>query len=279
MPGTLVETLPTFELKAFPDHAQLILLPGLNEANWSDVEQVGSAVLAKLKESSTNKLLVDLSKLNYMGSSQVALLVRVWKALKPMNGRIAVLYESNVVRDVLSIAGLKGIWDICPKREIAMAALGIRVPVEVPTPAPRSEGTTDIEDTDTGIEAVRLCLGILFASFIALALAQLGPWGPSRLLIGLQLLLAAGAICTAIWTAALSSGIARQICFGVAITGAILGGMGAMQWGQSPKAAPASKEEATENSTEATAEGESAAEGSTPSGKSEPTDVPPDSDS
>ena len=274
IPGTLVETLPTFELKSFPEYAQLILLPGLNEANWSDVEQVGSAVLAKLKESSTNKLLVDLSHLNYMGSSQVALLVRVWKALKPVNGRIAVLYESNVVRDVLSIAGLKGIWDICPKREIALAALGVRAPVAAPV---RSETSTDIEDTDVpqGLDSVRLCLGILFASFLLLAVGQFFSFGSSRIVIGLQLLLAIAAACNAIWTAALSSGIARQICFGVAIAAAVLGGMGVMQWSRLPAVAPAS----VESTTETPAEGDSPVEGKSPSGKTEPTDVSPESES
>ncbi|HVW02106.1 MAG TPA: anti-sigma factor antagonist [Planctomycetaceae bacterium] len=108
-------------------HFVLTLNPLINDGQWANVSQVGTEIIERLESSRVPKLLVDLSPLEYMGSAQVALLVRVWKSLKKVNGRMAVHCPHEMVREVLAIAGLKALWEISPTNEGALQSLGVPV--------------------------------------------------------------------------------------------------------------------------------------------------------
>ncbi len=101
----------------------LCLLPKLNEVQWGDVQQVGNEILPDLESVRSPALLVDLSQLDYMGSSMVALLVRLWKSVQAKNGRMVVQSEQKMVTEVLNIAGLNSLWEVVPSREEALTAL------------------------------------------------------------------------------------------------------------------------------------------------------------
>ena len=109
------------------------LLPALNDAQWSEIERVGTDVLAKLDESDSSlPLVVDLSELTYMGSAMVALIIRLWKNYASSDrSRFAVINTHETVREVLALAGLTSIWSITTSREEAEDSLGI-VPPKVP---------------------------------------------------------------------------------------------------------------------------------------------------
>jgi len=101
----------------------LCLLPKLNEVQWGDVQQVGNEIIPDLDTLRSPALLVDLSELDYMGSSMVALLVRLWKAVQKKNGRMVVQSEQKMVTEVINIAGLNSLWDVVATREEALAAM------------------------------------------------------------------------------------------------------------------------------------------------------------
>jgi len=207
----MVQKLPTFDFQILPDHNQLTIYAGLNEASWGDVVSVGSSILDRLEQARTSKLLVDLSQLNYMGSSQVALLVRVWKVLKARDGQVAVQVKSDIVHKVLTIAGLHTLWDIVPTRAAAQRALGVRVtdepktaPARPASAAVRSE-ESDVEDEETDVGApqqdvspVLIALGVVFAAFMVLVLGQAHIWpGPTQFRLALLMLLWVPRSCAA----------------------------------------------------------------------------------
>lgn len=107
-------------------YSVLSLYPLINDGNWGNVSQVGAEILNRLEATKSPALVVDLSPLDYMGSAQVALLVRVWKSLKKTEGRMAVQCPGQMVGEVLSTAGLKSLWEIVETREEAVASLGFQ---------------------------------------------------------------------------------------------------------------------------------------------------------
>ncbi|QDU79186.1 hypothetical protein Pla110_08910 [Polystyrenella longa] len=107
-------------------YSVITLTPELNDAQWSDIEKVGSDLLVQLKDHKSPAFVVDLSSLNYMGSAMVALIVRLWKSVKDEKGRMVVVNREKLVYEVLELAGLHKIWVIVETREEALKKLGFR---------------------------------------------------------------------------------------------------------------------------------------------------------
>jgi hypothetical protein len=76
-----------YRLEVDNRRATVTLLPELNEVPWADIERVGSEILSRIEPLSSPQLLVDLCSLNYMGSAQVALVVRMFKLVRQDGGR------------------------------------------------------------------------------------------------------------------------------------------------------------------------------------------------
>jgi len=89
------------------------------EAQWGEIEQVGSELKERLSTLDSPIFLVDLTRLQFMGSSVVALIVKLWKAINELNGGLVVINSSSVIYEVLDIAGLTRLWTIVETREEA----------------------------------------------------------------------------------------------------------------------------------------------------------------
>jgi len=105
--------------------ARVTLTPEINQVPWDIVEQCGDRVVAGLQECRATSLLVDLTPLDFLGSAQVALLARIWKALSAQQGKMVVHVTSPVVRDVLKTAGLHRLWRIVDSHEQGLEKLGV----------------------------------------------------------------------------------------------------------------------------------------------------------
>ncbi|MEZ6065590.1 MAG: hypothetical protein R3B90_07725 [Planctomycetaceae bacterium] len=114
----------------------LKLLPKLVQASWAEVEQAGNQAVESIQQSKEPQCLIDLSELNYMASAQVALIVRVWKAIRAASGHCVVLCQSTVVLDVIRLAGLDKIWTIEPSRAAALQQLRLESRRDVSLPSP-----------------------------------------------------------------------------------------------------------------------------------------------
>jgi anti-anti-sigma factor len=162
-----------FNLEEHPSVSVLSLTGEFSQLPWEEVESLGSQVVAHLDPKKRPALVVDLSKLNYIGSAQIAMLVRVWKSIRPRQGKMAVQVEHDTVRKVLTMAGLDKLWDLTESRDDAYRSVGVRPPVDsthvnngVAIPAAVAE-TVDVPVVSSresgiifGIGAVALLAGI-----------------------------------------------------------------------------------------------------------------------
>ncbi|MDB5387106.1 MAG: Sulfate transporter/antisigma-factor antagonist [Planctomycetaceae bacterium] len=114
-----------YQFDRFSNYASLTLNPLINEGQWSNVSEVGNEILNQIQGLAVPSLVVDLSRLNYMGSPQLALLVRIWKSLKKLPGQMAVHCPSPAVREILCTAGLRSLWDIVETHDAALKSLGV----------------------------------------------------------------------------------------------------------------------------------------------------------
>lgn len=108
-------------------YAVISLEPELNNAQWSEIEQIGTDLLAQLRELKSQAMIVDLSALSYMGSAMVALIVRLWKSVKEDDGRMVVVNRDPNVLEVLKLASLDKVWTIEETKDEAVRALGKRL--------------------------------------------------------------------------------------------------------------------------------------------------------
>jgi anti-anti-sigma factor len=146
------------------DYATITLLPGLNEAQWSDIEQAGTDINGRLNVMRAPAVLVDLTPLNYMGSSMVAMIVRFWKNIQSNKGRLVVVCNNDVVREVISLAGLTKVWPIVDSRDEALRELGFS----------RSGGVAGATGGDLWLVIVGAVAAVVGFVGVGLLLSQVG---------------------------------------------------------------------------------------------------------
>ena len=99
------------------------LLPELNESAWNELETLGDSLILELKDQKSPSAIIDLTKLTYISSSLVAVVIQVWKLVDEAGGKTAILNTSEMVEEVLKISGLKKVWCIVSTEEEATAYL------------------------------------------------------------------------------------------------------------------------------------------------------------
>lgn len=114
-----------YQLEATDQYTVVTLAAKLSNEQWGDIHEVGNKLVKRLKGLKTQKLLVDLSEMEYIGSSTVALVVRLWKTVQEQEGALAVISKHPVVVEVLQISGLSKVWTVVDSRDEALTELGI----------------------------------------------------------------------------------------------------------------------------------------------------------
>ncbi|MFV0446056.1 MAG: STAS domain-containing protein [Planctomycetaceae bacterium] len=113
----------TVRIEADGDLTLVLVRPALVEADWAAAEHAADEVTRHFESVETPHCVVDLTELNYLGSTQVAFIVRVWKAIREARGGLAVACPNTVVHEVLTLAGLDKLFSISLSREEALAVL------------------------------------------------------------------------------------------------------------------------------------------------------------
>jgi anti-anti-sigma factor len=121
-----------FEFDTTNHFASIVLDSSLGEAKWPDIEKAINDLKAKIAELDRAVVLMDLSRLQFMGSSTVALIVKVWKEIETRKGGMVVVSPNEMTREVLEISGLNRLWTIVETREEAEAILS-KPPYAIPT--------------------------------------------------------------------------------------------------------------------------------------------------
>lgn len=218
----------SFELERHPGFARLVLNPNLNAYHWADIERSAAEILTALESAKAAGVIVDLSPLDYLGSAQLTLLVRVWKAIKASGGRMVVLVTAPVVREVLNTAGLSNLWEFSDSLASAYQTLGLQKD---------GRSTVNLLWPVVGLAA----LGGLLAS--VLKLVNLDP----RLSLIVQLGCAGAALAVGVWMFIRASGMRKNLGIGMAVAAVILMIIGIMRAPFSGTPAPAPQEAKTDD--------------------------------
>lgn len=117
-----------YTLKVLKSHVEVNFHPPIAEGSWSDIEKLGDEVTREIEQRKSPICIIDLSPLNYMGSSLVAVIVRIWKAVKNNDGRMVIVVTQPVVKETLTLAGLDKIWNIYGDMDSACQAIGAPLP-------------------------------------------------------------------------------------------------------------------------------------------------------
>lgn len=203
----VLETAKPYDLDRQTGYVRLTLSPNLNAFHWADVERSGSDILKGLQEPAARAVIIDLSALDYLGSAQLTLLVRVWKTIQERSGRMAVLVTAPVVREVLKTAGLSSLWEIVETRGEAFSSLGLQADGR-----PRMPMTWPI----IGLVALAGALAGLCASVMKAEGID------ARISLVVQLACSAVALASGLWTVIRGSGARRGLGVGMVVASALL---------------------------------------------------------
>lgn len=202
------------------------LTPQLNDAQWSDIEQVGTDLLEQLGNHKAPAFVVDLSALSYMGSAMVALIVRLWKSVKDEKGKMVVVNKEKLVYEVLELAGLHKIWTIVDTREEALRKLGVKVT----SPAPASSSGSSGSVASGGGSSLNLMVSVLgtAGALIGLALMRKGDILSKNVSMGIAFLAAIVGLIFAVQLASANSNNQRPLGIGLIVVNLVLVGAAIM---------------------------------------------------
>jgi anti-anti-sigma factor len=197
----------SFELEHGAGFSRLALGPELNAYHWEEIERSAAEILTGLETAKTQAVIMDLSPLDYLGSAQVALLVRIWKAIKARNGRMVVYVTAPVVKEVLSTAGLAALWQFFDTLPEAYQGLGLQIDGR-----PRMSIAWPI----VGLIALAGAVAGLCASLMKSDALD------ARMSLVVQLTCSAVALAAGLWTVVRGTGVRRGLGIGMVLASALL---------------------------------------------------------
>jgi anti-anti-sigma factor len=99
----------------------LIHLGSLNEP---EIALETQELLDFLNHSASANLVIDLAQGDYLGTSMLGAMVKLWKRVSQRGGRLALCNVSESITQVLRVTKLQTVWPIYGSREQALAAVG-----------------------------------------------------------------------------------------------------------------------------------------------------------
>ncbi len=227
----MAESEAPYRFEEADSYCVITLLPELNQAPWGDINKIGTSLLQSMRTSMESHkkspaFLVDLSNLHYIGSAMVALVVRLWKAVKEKDGRMAVVNNDDNVLEVLRLSGLEEVWTITETREAGLKSLGIAARKIVPQPSAESGQPAGVAATPAsaahpnnpsgGLCAI-VALVLLVIALIGLFLFTATPPPIADLRIGMGMLFGSCVLALVAGSVAASRGIGLPKTLGVTI--------------------------------------------------------------
>lgn len=202
-----MDSAKTFELDLKRDCAVLTFNSKLSAFELDEMQDVLGDVLRALDEARCTAVVIDLSQFEFLGSAQLSVLVRIWKAIKDKNGKMVVQTAVPVIKEVLHTAGLDTLWRIADTRAQAYQHLGLQKDGRVP------------------MSFVWPTIGLMALAASAAALAISLRWSGSidpPVIWSTQLACAIIALTAGVWTVIRGSGMSRGLGAGMAAAGMLL---------------------------------------------------------
>ncbi len=104
----------------------LVVVPShlLETFDSTQVDDAAELLTTPLRDSDTTSVVVDLSAVDYFGSSFLRLLLRCSRAVQSQGGQMALCGVSKRARELLHLTSLDIVWPIYDDRTEAFDALG-----------------------------------------------------------------------------------------------------------------------------------------------------------
>ncbi|HUT11461.1 MAG TPA: STAS domain-containing protein [Thermoguttaceae bacterium] len=96
--------------------------PSYESLDDETLEEIGGLLLTKATVADPPRVVLDLSKTTYLGSTFIELLVRAWKRLRERGGTLALCGLQPYCQEVLRISRLDTLFEILPTRDQAVVA-------------------------------------------------------------------------------------------------------------------------------------------------------------
>ena len=121
---TVISTLRLLQFDI--DGKVLIVVPrgDCSSLEAAVLEEELREILEQISSRGVTGLVVDLEQAPYFGSTMLGGLIKLWRALTVVQGRLVLCNVSPGEHDVLSATRLDSVWGIYPTRAAAIEALG-----------------------------------------------------------------------------------------------------------------------------------------------------------
>lgn len=115
---------PLFEVEV--TQPTLIVLPQENVCSLAD-ERVQPELMRlqeRLENPALRNVVIDFGRIEYFGSSMLEAMLKLWKQVHALGGRMAVCNVSEIGREVLQVGRFDTLWQVYDTREAAL--LGVQ---------------------------------------------------------------------------------------------------------------------------------------------------------
>src|SRR5262249_39576717 len=113
----------SFHIERHGEVAVVVPSSKVEEMHEALMEQAAVLVFSTLKKDRPEGVVIDLSKLNYVGSTMLNFMLRCHVLAKKMGSEIVLAGASAPARELLQQTDLETIWAIYPTRKEAIEAL------------------------------------------------------------------------------------------------------------------------------------------------------------
>ena len=103
----------------------LVIAPmgNLPSLNWVELESASLGVVEMVSQHPEGKVLVDLTFLEFCGSTLLGIIMRIWTKVTQAGGTMVLCQSSPQISQLLKLTQLDKLWTIYPSREAARLAL------------------------------------------------------------------------------------------------------------------------------------------------------------
>ncbi|HIK91093.1 MAG TPA: STAS domain-containing protein [Planctomycetes bacterium] len=114
-----------FSFSETDDYVHVSIGDAFAEGAWSSLESVLRDLIGQLLQSKSQAVLLNLSSLSNTNSAVVTAIVRIWKRIAAVGGRLVVFAPTEETRGTLQLAGLHGRLAIAEDAGDALHQLGL----------------------------------------------------------------------------------------------------------------------------------------------------------
>lgn len=113
----------SFRIERHGEIAIIVPSPEVESMHEALIQQAAAMVLAPLKDNAPAGLIIDLTSVNYFGSSFISFLLRCHLLAKKHGSEVVLVGATDRIRELLRMTALDTLWALYKTRSEAIEAL------------------------------------------------------------------------------------------------------------------------------------------------------------